>query len=124
MKYRILVAYTGPEKDQLLRVIEDAGHITQSVIDYQQFNFDENVIERYDLAVIETDFVTPGGGYVFAKHLRNVATKRQLGILLITRRSPYKHIEKEEIRRIYDEILFLPISREELYSNIERLASR
>lgn len=117
MTRRILIASTvQPENKLMASVLRKAQFLVDVVESIEQA---VSRCGQYNLIIIDADFVSPGGGWLLAKQLRSSFYAKKLWIIILIRTSSYEFVR--DFSDFYDQVLFLPISHEELIGNVERV---
>ncbi len=121
MGYQILAALpSSSEAEAMISVLNDAGHTVDLALSIDDaMKKGEN--GRYDLVIIDADFVLSEQGWQLARQIRHSNWGKTLGIIILTRSSPMNFMHKIEYQNLYNQVLFFPISIEELLGNIERV---
>lgn len=123
MEYRICIVGTSkPEYDFIHTTLIDAGYIVNLFLSIDEVTYKD--IEKYEVVIIRVNSEPKSKGLELAKQIRlhNEGVK----IIILTDVSymrTLRNMDKENTNfaQTYDQVLFLPVSAEELLGNIERV---
>jgi DNA-binding response OmpR family regulator len=120
MTHRILLASSvKSERDQIRQILLEVNFGVE-VLESPPSELAEEAF-KCDIALIDADFGSPGQGWTLARELKSKQDNKRIGVIILTRSSPYEFMEAKDFSNSYDQVLHFPVSVEELVDNIERI---